>query len=60
MTDTTSLAALADRLEAANRWRRGDEGQQPDPTALGADIDAAVAALRQVAELREAPQEAAR
>ena len=46
------IAALAGRLAAFNEWRRGEEdGPQPDPRAVGNDIDAAVAALRATALL---------
>ena len=46
------IAALAGRLAAFNEWRRGmDTGPQPDPRAVGQDLDAAIAALRATAML---------
>lgn len=39
---------IADKLDAYNRWRRGDDEdlKQPDPADLGRTLDAAVSALR--------------
>ncbi len=46
---TIDAATLADKLEAHNRWRRGDEAEpSPDPAALGVTIDEAVNALREL------------
>lgn len=41
-TDRNDLSALADRLKAYNEWRRGAETEQPHPTQIGQDIDAAI------------------
>ena len=45
------LTTLADRLEAHNRWRRGDDsvGQDLTPKQIGLDIDAAIGVIRLVA-----------
>lgn len=50
MTTALSMtpAAVADRLAAYNRWRRGDDVEMPAPVDLGRDIDAAVELLRRV------------
>ena len=42
------LTALADRLEAFNAWRRGDDsvGQDLTPNQVGLDIDAAIRVIR--------------
>jgi len=37
----TSVDQLVVRLRRYNEWRRGAEIEQPDPKALGEDIDAA-------------------
>ena len=53
------IAALAARLAAFNEWRRGmDSGPQPDPRAVGVDLDAAIAALRAMATPPALPAEA--
>ncbi|NDY89739.1 hypothetical protein [Ideonella livida] len=46
---TADLKALADNLEAFNRWRRGEGAEQPDPKAVGQWVDQAVAFLRAAA-----------
>lgn len=46
------IEKLADRLAYYNEWRRGLDGKQPHPVELGADIDEAVSALREIARLR--------
>lgn len=46
------IEKLADRLACYNEWRRGMDGKQPHPVELGADIDDAVSALREIARLR--------
>lgn len=45
-----SPVAVADRLAAYNRWRRGDDVEMPVPADLGRDIDAAIELLRRAAE----------
>lgn len=47
-----NIEKLADRLAYYNEWRRGMDGKQPHPVELGADIDEAVSALREIASLR--------
>ena len=42
---TTDIPALIQRLRYFNAWRRGAEGEQPNPEQIGRDIDAAVAIL---------------
>ena len=55
MTADTKAAALADKLDHHNRWRRGhEEYAMDDPTQLGVTIDAAAALLRtQAARIAE-------
>jgi len=55
MTADTKSAALAEKLDHHNRWRRGhEEYAMDDPTALGVTIDAAAALLRtQAASIAE-------
>jgi len=36
------IEALVYRLKYYNRWRRGSDEKQPDPTQLGKDIDHAI------------------
>lgn len=60
--DRNEALRLADALEAYNRWRRGGDGEQPDPSRLGAEIEAAAALLRRLAEggwrpIEEAPKD---
>ena len=45
MDTTNDLPALVERLRYFNAWRRGAEGEQPNPGQIGRDIDAAVAIL---------------
>ena len=47
MTDLlpADIPALIERLRGYNAWRRGADGDQPDPAQIGRDIDAAVAIL---------------
>ena len=42
------------RLRRYNEWRRGADFEQPEPAAIGQDIDAAIAAIEQLDELRNA------
>ena len=44
---------LIARLRAFQDWRRGGEGEQPDPAVIGADIDAAITLLSQLARMTE-------
>lgn len=41
----TDISALVERLRYFNAWRRGADGDQPDPAQIGRDIDVAVAIL---------------
>ena len=41
----TDISSLVERLRYFNAWRRGAEGEQPNPGQIGRDIDAAVAIL---------------
>lgn len=41
----TELEEVKKRLRYYNKWRRGGEGEQPNPTQLGHDLDYAVRAL---------------
>ena len=43
---------IADYLEYYNRWRRGAEIPQPDPTELGIFIDEAVKMLKEYEKIR--------
>ena len=43
--ETKDIPALIERLRYFNAWRRGADGDQPDPAQIGRDIDAAVAIL---------------
>jgi len=43
---------VADYLEYYNRWRRGEEIPQPDPTELGKVIDEAVKILKEYEKIR--------
>ena len=45
MDTTNDIPALIERLRYFNEWRRGADGDQPDPAQIGRDIDAAVAIL---------------
>ena len=40
-----NILSLIERLRYFNEWRRGADGDQPDPAQIGRDIDAAVAIL---------------
>jgi len=42
---TGRLEALVRRLRRYNEWRRGADFEQPEPTGIGADIDAAIELL---------------
>jgi hypothetical protein len=39
------VQALVRRLEQYNDWRRGGEGEQPEPQLIGDDIDAVIVEL---------------
>lgn len=54
--DRNEALRLADALEQYNAWRRGGDGEQPDPSRLGAEIEAAAALLRRLAEMGQAPE----
>ncbi len=43
--ETKDIPALIERLRYFNDWRRGADGEQPNPEQIGRDIDAAVAIL---------------
>ena len=45
MDTTNDITELIERLRYFNAWRRGAEGEQPNPAQIGRDIDAAVAIL---------------
>ena len=47
----TDVDQLIARLRAFQDWRRGGEGEQPDPAVIGADIDAAITLLSQLARM---------
>ena len=40
-----NILSLIERLRYFNDWRRGADGEQPNPEQIGRDIDAAVALL---------------
>ena len=42
---TTDLQALIERLRYFNAWRRGADGDQPEPAQIGRDIDEVIALL---------------
>ena len=42
---TQDIPALVERLRYFNAWRRGADGDQPDPAQIGRDIDDAIAIL---------------
>jgi len=44
---------LIARLRAFQDWRRGGEGELPDPAVIGADIDVAITLLSQLARMTE-------
>jgi hypothetical protein len=46
----TDVDQLIARLRAFQDWRRGGEGEQPDPAVIGADIDAAISMLARLTE----------
>lgn len=45
MDATNGITELIERLRYFNDWRRGADGEQPNPAQIGRDIDAAVAIL---------------
>ena len=45
MDTTNDIPALIERLRYFNAWRRGADGEQPNPEQIGRDIDAAGALL---------------
>ena len=56
--NSAELTAMADRLEAHNRWRRDayDIGGPPiDPVQIGLDLDAAIRIIR-LSVLRDDPR----
>ncbi len=46
--DAQEALRLAEVLEQYNAWRRGGDGEQPDPSKLGKEIEAAAALLRRL------------
>ena len=40
-------------LKKANKWRRGGEGEQPDPKKFGEAIDVAVVILERYAQAED-------
>ena len=47
------FAAVADRLESHNKWRRGDDSVgMGDPIILGKDLEIAVKACRMISKLK--------
>lgn len=56
-TDKNDLKSLADRLKYYNEWRRGSDTEQPNPTQIGRDIDAAVEIIKD--EIEKSKQEIA-
>ena len=63
MNDKSAPLSAADadqlvvRLRRYNEWRRGADFEQPEPSEIGMDIDAAIAAIEQLNELRSAVRE---
>mgnify|MGYP000851038472 FL=1 len=51
--ETKDIPALIERLRYFNDWRRGADGEQPNPEQIGRDIDAAVAILSRQASAPE-------
>ena len=63
-TDAQEAERLAEVLEQYNAWRRGGDGEQPDPSKLGKEIEAAAILLRRLADpwrpIEEAPKDGTR
>ena len=54
--NSADLTALADRLEAHNLWRRGDDDPYTiDPAQIGRDLEAAIRIIR-LSVLRDDPR----
>ena len=46
---TENIDDLIKRLRAYNEWRRGGNGEQPDPAEIGRDIDEVIELLEDLA-----------
>lgn len=51
--EAEELTALVGRLRTYNAWRRGGDGDMPDPVRMGQDIDAVIEILEAAIEKTE-------
>lgn len=49
----SKLKEVTKRLEYYNEWRRGGDGEQPNPTQLGKDIEYAIDKLKQIDQQKD-------
>ena len=54
---TITARSCAEFLRKYNDWRRGGEGQQPEPKEIGMNLDFAIAALESDADIATLEQE---